>query len=413
MFNLHSEPSRGLAIDSLLNCRNISLYNTSHNCTQSSFTKIIQLILDSRQLRATAIYSPIYPSLNQSDMVGISYVYVYWEDIMKINAPTSFPEIVVVVKSDTSTISYSTSQTSTISYAIKHGEVISLGDGDKHNSNYNNMGKSFPFTSSFISSHQSAQYEFIIYPTDSFCEYYHSKGPLYVLIGLICMKIITLILFCLYDYFMKSESLLHKFLLESKRLFVRFISHELRTPLNAVSLGLNLIENDLNSLIQHPKYSETLNNEVIEQLKICIQSLHEANDNTNTAIIVLNDMLQYDKIESKSLQCECIENNIWEIIRHVCNELILQAKASHVTLTMKLQVDLSEDDESWKVNPIGTLNRLKNSIVVGDPIKLSQVIRNLISNALKFSPSGGEVIVDGKLFSYFYFILLFLFLLLF
>jgi signal transduction histidine kinase len=161
-------------------------------------------------------------------------------------------------------------------------------------------------------------------------------------------------------------------------------------------LGLSLIETDLNSLISHPKYSKSLNPEVVEQLKFCVQSVRDANDNTNTSIVVLNDMLQYDKIESNSLQCECIETDIWDIIRQACHELSLQAKATHVTLTMKLQVDLPESDESWRVTVDGAFARLKTAVVVGDPIKLGQVVRNLISNALKFSPPGGEVTVHGE-----------------
>jgi hypothetical protein len=398
-YNLHSEPSRGQAIDKLLNCQ--QFYEdqdppATQPCRHSSLTRILQLIIDSKPSRATAIYTPIYPLFNQTVMVGISYAYVYWDEIMNISIPSSFPEIIVVVKSDTSEISYS-SATSSVSYAFRKGKLIPLGDGDKHNSNYNNLVQSRLFSSSLID-HESAQYRIVVYPTASFCDYYHSSGPLLVLIGLICMMTITALLFVLYDHFMKSESLLRKFLLESKRLFVRFISHELRTPLTAVSIGLSLIETDLTSLISHSHSHPSLSipSELMEQLEQCVQSIHDASDNTDTAIVVLNDMLQYDKIESKSLQCECVETNIWEVIRQIARELSLQAKASHITLTVKLQIDLEEEDDSWKISPPGSLNRLKSSVVVGDPIKLGQVVRNLISNALKFSPPGGEVIVNGR-----------------
>jgi hypothetical protein len=384
MFNLHSEERRGAAIDNLLDCQNSS-HDDLTPCRQSSLTDMIHTLIDRVVIQTTAIYTPIFPRLNQSEMVGISYVYIYWDEIMNITVPSSFPEIVVVVKSPTTELSYS----------FHRGHSIPLGDGDHHNSNYNEMAKSILFTSRFVNS-KSAQYRIIIYPTASFCDYYHSSGPILVLVGLVCMMFITSVLFGLYDYFMKSESLLRKFLLESKRLFVRFISHELRTPLNAVSLGLSLVEDDLNSLISHPKYSKSLNPEVVQQLKFCVQSIRDTNDNTNTAIVVLNDMLQYDKIESNSLQCECIETDIWDIVRHACHELSLQAKATHVTLTMKLQVDLPESDESWRATVDGTLVRLKTAVVVGDPIKLGQVIRNLVSNALKFSPPGGEVTVNGE-----------------
>jgi hypothetical protein len=396
LYNIHSEPSRGVAVDILLDCETKSKSNESQSCGQSSLTRMVQLFVDSKQIRATLIFTPIYPRLDQTKMVGISFVSVYWDEVMNISIPSSFPEILVVVKTDTSEISYSSS-TSSVSYSFKQGRAVSLGDGDKHSSNYGNLGQSLSFSSSLVHS-GSAQYRIVVYPTASFCDYYHTSGPALVLVGLICMMAITAILFGLYDYFMKSESLLRKFLLESKRLFVRFISHELRTPLTAVSLGLSLVETDLDSLISDPTHSQSMSPELCDKLKQCVQSLRDASENTDTAIVVLNDMLQYDKIESKSLQCECVETNIWEIIRHTCRELSLQAKASHLTLAMNLQIDLDRNDESWAVSPPGTLDRLKSSVVVGDPIKLGQVVRNLISNALKFSPPGGEVTVNGEPF---------------
>jgi hypothetical protein len=396
LYNLHSEPSRGHAIDHILHCNNQSYgSNQSHPCQQSSMTQIIQSILDSKQIRTTAIYSPIYPQYNQTDMVGISFTYVYWDQVMNISVSSSFPEIVVVVQSNTSEISYS-STTSSISYSYKQGQVINLGDGDQHTSTDSNMKQSKLFTSNSVDP-TSAQYSFVIYPAPTFCDYYRSSGPTLVLVGLLCMMAITAILFGMYDYFMKSESLLRKFLLESKRLFVRFISHELRTPLTAVSLGLSLVESDLDALLAHPSSVSAMPSEFMKELKQCRQSLGDISENTVIAIEVLNDMLQYDKIESQSLQCECVETNIWEIIRGACGDLLLQAKASHLTLAMNLQIDLDESDESWKVNPPGTLARLKSSVVVGDPIKLSQVVRNLISNALKFSPPGSEVKVNGEI----------------
>lgn len=383
MYNLHSEKIRGEAIDLLFDCRERQIQNTSiPSCYQSSLTDFIHAIIDNKDIPTTAIYSPIYPVSNRSIMTGLSYVLVYWDDILNITIPSLFPELIIVVETDINVISYS----------FNRGKVKSLGFGDKHNHNFDSFKKMKKFTSTMVDSN-SAQYRIIVYPTPQFCKYYRTNGPIMVLVGLICMMTITAIIFGLYDYLMKSESLLRKFLLESKRLFVRFISHELRTPLNAVSLGLQLIENDLTELFHNSNHLTNI--EITSQLQSCIQSLHEAHNNTQTAIVVLNDMLQYDKIESKSLQCECVENNIWEIIQTSCQELSLQAKASNVQLTVKLQVNFDEKDEIWKVFPPGTLYKLKTSVVVGDSIKLGQVIRNLISNALKFSPSGGEVVVYG------------------
>lgn len=395
LFNLHSEESRGSAIDVLLNCARSSSHAANETCYRSSLTSMIQLIVDDPLNRCTGIYTPIFPLFNQSLMVGISYVYVYWHEVMNITIPPSIPEITVVVKTNTSTISYASVGTSSISYSFKNGKVVPLGDGDQHRSSYYHMKSSRVFFSKYVDP-ASALYEIVIYPTPSFCDYYKTSSPILVYVGLICMMIITSLLFGLYDYLMKSETLLRKFLLESKRLFVRFISHELRTPLNAVSLGLNLIESDLMSIMSQSRQSESMSVELSEQLHGCVQSVRDANENTNAAILVLNDLLQYDKIETKSLQCECIENNVWDIIRQVCRELSLQARANQVELTIKLQVDFPETDEIWRVNPPGAQNRLKNSVVIGDPVKLSQVVRNLISNALKFSPMGSEVVVHGK-----------------
>lgn len=102
------------------------------------------------------------------------------------------------------------------------------------------------------------------------------------------------------------------------------------------------------------------------------------------AIEVLNDILNYDKIETGKLQLEKTVLDIWELMDHVVCEFQLPYKASEITLAM----DWSEipcDEETGRPKEA----TIRNFCVVGDAMKITLVFRNILSNALKFTPRGG------------------------
>jgi signal transduction histidine kinase len=146
--------------------------------------------------------------------------------------------------------------------------------------------------------------------------------------------------------------------IKAKSDFLATISHELRTPLNAINIISEILMNE------NPKESQVEN---LISLKI----------SANHLMNLINDVLQINKIESPNFKTEEIEFSIQKKIDNIEKTLSEIAKQNNVTLVTHI-------DESIP------------KIVIGDPIKLTQILINLISNAIKFS-SNGIVTTNVKL----------------
>eukprot|EP00607_Mallomonas_marina_P008896 CAMPEP_0182422496 /NCGR_PEP_ID=MMETSP1167-20130531/8215_1 /TAXON_ID=2988 /ORGANISM="Mallomonas Sp, Strain CCMP3275" /LENGTH=569 /DNA_ID=CAMNT_0024600627 /DNA_START=547 /DNA_END=2256 /DNA_ORIENTATION=+ len=157
-------------------------------------------------------------------------------------------------------------------------------------------------------------------------------------------------------------------ILNMKRSFVRFVSHEIRTPLNTVVVGLELLK-DLTSID-----SEGLL--MIEDLSF----------SCNIAIDTLNDLLNYEKVESGLMTLDCEQILFIPLIEKAMKPFYIQAR--HADVTLKLNNNI----ENSTTLPCDVLIKI-------DECKISQVIRNLISNALKFTPERGCISVNVDVFS--------------
>jgi signal transduction histidine kinase len=136
----------------------------------------------------------------------------------------------------------------------------------------------------------------------------------------------------------------------AKSEFLSTMSHEIRTPLNSV-IGMSHL-----LLKNNPRPDQQ------EQLDAMIFS-------ANNLLGIVNDILDYNKIEAGKVSFEHIEMDIASIARNVINSLNSSAQDKGVGL--KLVVD----------------DVLKNKLY-GDPIRTSQVITNLVHNAIKFTKKG-------------------------
>lgn len=141
--------------------------------------------------------------------------------------------------------------------------------------------------------------------------------------------------------------------------FISNMSHELRTPLNTV-LGFSKL------LKEHG--TRRLTNEEIVQYGELI------NDSAEHLLAVINDILDISKMQSGTYALDAFEVDIGDILRD-CVETA-QPMAAEVEVALSLRVAFSLP------------------LVRGDDTKLGQVFANLISNALKFTGSGGSVLVD-------------------
>lgn len=138
--------------------------------------------------------------------------------------------------------------------------------------------------------------------------------------------------------------------IKAKSDFLATISHELRTPLNAINIISEILMNE------NPKESQVEN---LVSLKI----------SANHLMNLINDVLQINKMESPNFKTEEIEFSIQKKIENIEKSLSEIAKQNNVKSLMNI-------DESIP------------KIVIGDPVKLTQILINLISNAIKFSNNG-------------------------
>jgi signal transduction histidine kinase len=114
--------------------------------------------------------------------------------------------------------------------------------------------------------------------------------------------------------------------------------------------------------------------------------------NSHSAVDVLNDLLNYDKIENGTLHLEISVVPIWALIDRTASEFLLQAKKKEINYVLDFSALAEPVDDGNKSARASELSRnVKEHKVLGDMMRIAQVLRNLISNALKFTPEGGEI----------------------
>ena len=139
----------------------------------------------------------------------------------------------------------------------------------------------------------------------------------------------------------------------AKTSFLANMSHEIRTPLNAI-IGMTAIGKT---------------SEVIERKDYCFTRIEGA---SNHLLGVINDILDMSKIEANKLVFSPVEFDFEDMLRRVVN-------------VVSFRVD--EKQQKFTVN----IDNAIPKILVGDDQRLTQVVTNLISNAVKFTPVGGSI----------------------
>lgn len=147
-----------------------------------------------------------------------------------------------------------------------------------------------------------------------------------------------------------------------KESFLSHASHELRTPMTAI-MGLThlILESDLT-----------------KTQKDYIQRIENS---TNNLLNIINDILDISKIEAGELKLEKIEFNINDILDYVLTIIMIQAKNNNIKISMEVDNDVA-------------------SHMVGDSLRLGQILINLLSNAVKFTKDGEVSLSVKKLSSY-------------
>eukprot|EP01035_Chromulina_nebulosa_P017055 gene17055-22565_t len=158
--------------------------------------------------------------------------------------------------------------------------------------------------------------------------------------------------------------------LESKSVFIRTISHEIRSPLSTVNLGIEMLIENISKHLDLPDDRNKID------LKDIDETLSDIKISVDVALNTLNDLLSLDKIKSNLMTIETTKVKISDFIVQSLRPFKVQAKAANIEIDYDMYDELSNN----------------HSILV-DTIKMEQVLRNFLSNALKFSPSKSIVTV--------------------
>lgn len=339
------------------------------------------------------IYKPIYPRNDPSTLVGMIGLSVNFKDVLVSVVPDYYAGITAVISTHSRTIDHTDIAYDTVTYNIVNGEPRLVGEGDLHDKSYDDFGHKIMLNDFDTDAPDAVIYTLTIYPSGFY--QFQTKSPMAISLGFVGVIIASSCIFFLYDYLMRRQSDEQALVLDMKRRFVRFISHEIRTPLNTVSMGLELLEQEIRSHrpnMQEGRSSSQISGASSEaahsngirvddtDLKAWYEITRDVQENAASAVSILNDLLNYDKIENGTLQLEINPVAIVDLVTKAVRKFHVQAVNKDIELNLSVSPNCDELE-----------GNLDGAMVVGDDMRLSQVVCNLISNSLKFTPSKGRV----------------------
>lgn len=137
----------------------------------------------------------------------------------------------------------------------------------------------------------------------------------------------------------------------AKSEFLANMSHEIRTPMNAVIGITNLLQDYDLTPVKRKEFLRTLH-----------VSAHSMMD-------LINDLLDFSKIENDQMELEQIQFNLTDLIDEIFTIMSVRAKEKFIELIVTFDPEL-------------------NTSFIGDPLRIRQIILNLVSNAIKFTERG-------------------------
>jgi PAS domain S-box-containing protein len=142
---------------------------------------------------------------------------------------------------------------------------------------------------------------------------------------------------------------------KTKSVFLANMSHEIRTPLNAITGFIEILKENI---------KDEKNREYLKIIESSSESL----------LNIIDDILDFSKIESGKLEIDKHPFEPKKEFKTITN--LFDAKASKKNINLILDIDKNIPE-----------------VLISDPLRIKQVIANLISNAIKFTPEGKKIFI--------------------
>lgn len=140
-----------------------------------------------------------------------------------------------------------------------------------------------------------------------------------------------------------------------KEKFLAYTSHEIRTPLNAV-VGMIQLLRKTELSVQQRKYIDTVKS------------------SSDNILVIVNDILDLSRIDSGKIEFEVVDFMVTELIEEIVYMMRPKANSKGIELRAEIDKDIP-------------------AVIKGDPLRINQILLNLINNAVKFTEEGEVVLV--------------------
>jgi PAS domain S-box-containing protein len=137
---------------------------------------------------------------------------------------------------------------------------------------------------------------------------------------------------------------------KAKETFLANMSHEIRTPMNAI-IGMSNLIADTAISAKQKSYLDAIRT------------------SANNLLVIINDVLDFSKIESGKLVLETIGFRLETVISSLMQSISYKADEKGLAINSRLDLNISP-------------------VIIGDPVRLNQVLLNLVNNAIKFTSHG-------------------------